>query len=154
MAEQNAPKVPHFYRIFFTWLDPLICVWGAYMDFFDPRLVLSSHIPNPTADIGHAMILRQRGGGMLNFGFISAFLLRHTTDLKAWRIVQVADLFVDIAYFWAVYGALSAQQRLDPGTWRAEDWGSIAITGTATVTRVLFLLGIGLGRSEKSRKRA
>lgn len=114
------------------------------MDFFDPNLVLTSHIPDLTADVGHKMILRQRGGGMLNFGFISAFLLRYTGDVQVWRLVQISDLIVDFAYFWAVYSTLSVQQRLDPVTWRAEDWGSIVITGTATVTRIAFLTRVGL----------
>jgi hypothetical protein len=146
-------QYPLAYRIFFTWLDPVICVWGAYMDFFDPTLVLSSHIPSPKVDMGHAMILRQRGGGMLNFGFISAFLLRHTNDLQAWRIVQIADLVVDIAYFWAVHGALKAQDRLSPSTWRVEDWGSLAITGTAAVFRLAFLAGVGLKSQVKTVKK-
>ncbi|KAF2255459.1 hypothetical protein BU26DRAFT_515174 [Trematosphaeria pertusa] len=149
MPGPQSIQVPLFYRLFFTWIDPIICVWGAYMDFFDPALVLSSHIPNPTPDIGHAMILRQRGGGMLNFGFISAVLLRYTTDMTIWRIVQIADLVVDCAYFWAVHGALSAQARLGWQTWRAEDWGSLAITGAAAVARLCFLLRVGVTREAK-----
>ncbi|KAF2737852.1 hypothetical protein EJ04DRAFT_510039 [Polyplosphaeria fusca] len=148
-------QYPLLYRLFFTWVDPVICVWGAYMDFFDPALVLSSHIPNPKVDIGHIMILRQRGGGMLNFGFISAFLLRYTNDAQIWKMVQIADLVVDFAYFWAVHGALKAQNRLDPTTWRAEDWGAIFITGTATVMRLAFLSGVGLdGSKKKTNKRS
>jgi hypothetical protein len=138
------PQVPLFYRIFFTYLDPLICVWGAYMDFFDPALVLSSHIPNHIPDIGHSMILKQRGGGMLNFGFLSFFLLRYTQDLAIWRLVQIADLIVDFAYFWAVYEALASQGRLGAASWRVEDWAAIGITGAATLTRLAFLAGVGL----------
>ena len=91
---------------------------------------------------------------MLNFGFISAVLLRYSTDMNVWKIVQVADFIVDLAYFWAVYGALDAQHRLSPSTWRAEDWGSFAITGTATLSRVLFLMGVGLGTRSKTTKKA
>ncbi|KAF2683445.1 hypothetical protein K458DRAFT_419044 [Lentithecium fluviatile CBS 122367] len=154
MAKSPSTWCPAFYRIFFTWLDPIICVWGAYMDFFDPTLVLSSHIPDLPHDIGHAMILRQRGGGMLNFGFISAVLLRYTTDTTIWRIVQFACLIVDFTYFWGAFGALSAQGRLAAATWRAEDWGAVAITGTATLVRVLFLMGVGLGSGKKAVKRS
>jgi hypothetical protein len=154
MAPPGSVHIPTFYRFFFTWMDPLICVWGAYMDFFDPNLVLSSHIPNLTADVGHKMILGQRGGGMLNFGFISAFLLRYTHDHEVWRLVQISDLIVDFAYFWAIYNTLSAQQRLDPTTWRAEDWGSFVITGTATVTRIAFLMGVGLKQEAGVGKKA
>lgn len=138
--------IPLPYRLFFQYLDPLICLWGAYMDFFDPRLVLSSHIPTPSLDIGHAMILKQRGGGMLNFGFVSAFLLRYTYDLNVWNIIQVANFIVDVAYFWAVYEVLRAQGRLGVGTWRAEDWGSVMITGTAGVVRLAFLARVGFAR--------
>ncbi|CAO2648990.1 Nn.00g099390.m01.CDS01 [Neocucurbitaria sp. VM-36] len=151
----SASSIPLFYRIFFTWVDPIICVWGAYMDFFDPTLVLSSHIPHPTPDIGHAMILKQRGGGMLNFGFVSAVLLRYTYDLKVWSIVQIADFIVDVAYFWAVYAVLSEQGRLDVSTWRAEDWGSVAITGTAGLVRLGFLAGVGFKKGTRNvRKRS
>jgi hypothetical protein len=125
-------RFPLSYRIFFTYLDPLICLWGAYMDFFDPTLVLSSHIPNLPHDVGHAMILKQRGGGMLNFGFVSAVLLRYTTDLPVWRIVQFANLLVDFTYFWGAGEALQRQGRLDAGKLRVEDWAALAITGTAT----------------------
>ncbi|KAF2832210.1 hypothetical protein CC86DRAFT_451805 [Ophiobolus disseminans] len=142
----TASAIPLFFRLFFTYVDPLICLWGAYMDFFLPRLVLSSHIPLPTPDIGHSMILKQRGGGMLNFGIISAVLLRYTYDVKIWNIVQVANLIVDLAYFWAVYEALSVQGRLDVGTWRKEDWGSVVITGTAGIVRMVFLAGVGFGK--------
>ncbi|KAF2034655.1 hypothetical protein EK21DRAFT_55986 [Setomelanomma holmii] len=149
-SQHSTSQIPLFYRLFFTYLDPLICIWGAYMDFFDPRLVLSSHIPSPTPDIGHAMILKQRGGGMLNFGFISAVLLRYTTDLQVWRIVQISDLIVDVAYFWAVYEVLSVQGRLGVEKWKAEDWGAVGITGTAGVVRLAFLAGVGFGKGTKS----
>ena len=123
------------------------------MDFFDPTLVLSSHIPDPTSDAGHVMVLRQRGGGMLNFGFVSAVLLRYTTDAQIWRIIQFADLIVDIAYFWAVYGTLQGQGRIPPTTWRVEDWGSLTITGTAAMTRLAFLTGVGLNSDVEPMKK-
>jgi hypothetical protein len=149
----SASSIPLLYRISFTYLDPIICLWGAYMDFIDPTLVLSSHIPSPTPDIGHAMILKQRGGGMLNFGFLSAVLLRYTYDIKIWRIVQFAFFLVDLAYYWAVYEVLGEQGRLSVGTWRAEDWGSVAITGMAGVVRLAFLAGVGFDKGKKTLKK-
>lgn len=103
------------------------------------------------------MILKQRGGGMLNFGFISAVLLRYTQDIKVWHIVEIANLIVDFAYFPAVFGALKEQGRVLPETWRAEDWGSLAITGVATLVRLTFLARVGFAdqdqdRDERTRK--
>jgi hypothetical protein len=153
-TQPSSRAIPSFYRIFFTFIDPIICIWGAYMDFFDPRMVLSSHILDDTPDVGHIMILKQRGGGMLNFGFISAVLLRYTTDIKIWHIVEIANLIVDFAYFPAVFGALRAQGRLDPEVWRAEDWGSLIITWTATVVRLAFLARVGFEDDDlKARKK-
>ncbi|KAF9692457.1 hypothetical protein EKO04_009333 [Ascochyta lentis] len=141
--QSSSRAIPSFYRVFFTIIDPIICIWGAYMDFFDPRMVLSSHILADTPDIGHVMILKQRGGAMLSFGFTSAVLLRYTQDIKIWHLVQIALLIVDFAYFPAVFGALNEQMRVLPETWRAEDWGSLAITGTATLVRLAFLARAG-----------
>ena len=141
--KSSARVIPLFYRVFFTWLDPIICLWGAYLDFFAPRTVLSSHILDDTPDIGHIMILKQRGGNMLNFGFISAFLLRYTSDPKIWHIVEIGLLITDFAYFPAVFGALNAQHRVLPETWRAEDWGSLVVTGVATLVRLAFCARVG-----------
>jgi hypothetical protein len=123
------------------------------MDFFDPRMVLSSHILADTPDIGHIMILKQRGGGMLGWGFISAFLLRYTQDIKIWHIVEIAILLVDFAYFPAVFGALNAQMRVLPETWRAEDWGSLVVTGTATLVRLAFLARLGFKDEDTTLKK-
>jgi len=152
MAQHPSSRYPSFYRIFFTWLDPIICAFGAYIDFFDPTLVLSSHIPNLPADVGHTMILRQRGGCMLYFGLLSAVLLRYTRDPVVWQIVQASCLLVDFTYFWGAFGALGEQGRLGVGMWRAEDWGAVGITGVATVTRVAYLLGVGMGSGGKTGK--
>ncbi|KAF2630899.1 hypothetical protein BU25DRAFT_334805 [Macroventuria anomochaeta] len=147
---QSASRtIPSFYRIFFTIIDPIICLWGAYMDFFDPRMVLSSHILADTPDTGHIMILKQRGGGMLNFGFMSAILLRYTQDIKIWHIVEIGLLMTDLAYFPAVYGALKSQGRVLPETWRAEDWGSLVVTGTVTLVRLAFLARIGFADDDE-----
>lgn len=88
---------------------------------------------------------------MLNFGFVSAVLLRYTYDPHIWNIVQIANFIVDVAYFWAVYEVLNVQGRLGVSSWRAEDWGAIAITGTAGVMRLAFLARVGFGKGGKSR---
>ena len=151
--QASSQPIPSFYRVFFTIVDPIICLWGAYMDSFDPRMVLSSHILADTPDIGHIMILKQRGGGMLGWGFISAFLLRYTHDIKVWHIVEIAILLVDFAYFPAVFGALNAQMRVLPETWRVEDWGSLVITGTATLIRLAFLARLGFDDEDAKSKK-
>lgn len=151
MLESNpsARAILSFYRVFFTIIDPIICLWGAYLDFFAPRTVLSSHILADTPDIGHIMILKQRGGNMLNCGFISAFLLRYTQDSKIWHIVEIGLLITDFAYFPAAFGALKEQGRVLPETWRAEDWGSLVVIVVATLVRLAFCARVGLAEEEE-----
>lgn len=91
---------------------------------------------------------------MLNFAIISAFLFRYTYDLKIWSIVQVAFFTVDLALYWAIYEVLSVQGRLRPGTWRAEDRGSIGIKVVAGATRAAFLMGVGFRKSKGKGKRS
>ena len=80
---------------------------------------------------------------MLNFGFISAVLLRYTQDIRIWHIIEIGLLITDFAYFPAVYGALKSQGRVLPETWRAEDWGSLVVTGMVTLVRLAFLARVG-----------
>ena len=149
----TSPKttIPSFYLIFFQWIDPVICIWSASMDFLTPATVLSSHVPNPHVDIGHTMIMQQRGGAMLNFAVISAALLRYTYDAQIWRIVQSAFFIVDLSLYYAAYQVLGAQGRLDPTKWRWEDWGSVVISAVAGAARVAFLMGVGLEKGMKKR---
>jgi hypothetical protein len=39
---------------------------------------------------------------------------------------------------------------LGVSTWRAEDWGALAITGTAGIVRLAFLAGVGFKKGTKS----
>lgn len=83
---------------------------------------------------------------MLNFGIVSAVLLRYTEDVNVWAIVQVACFVVDLAYYWSVWRVLNSQGRLSPALWRAEDWGSVGITAVAGAVRLAFLMGVGFNR--------
>lgn len=83
---------------------------------------------------------------MLNFGIVSAVLLRYTDDVNVWAIVQVACFVVDLAYYWSVWRVLGSQGRLSPLLWRAEDWGSVGITAVAGAVRLAFLMGVGFDK--------
>lgn len=150
--QTSTRAIPSFYCVFFTIIDPIICLWGAYMDFFDPRMVLSSHLLADTPDIGHIMILQQRGGGLLNFGFISAVLLRYTQDIKIWHILEIGLLVTDFAYFPAAFGALREQGRVLPETWRAEDWGTFVVMSIVTLVRLAFLARVGFADEDEGVK--
>ncbi len=149
-----AQPIPAAYRIFFTSLDPLVALGGAYLHFFLPETVLDSYIPATVSphEPQHYMLYQQLGGFLLGSAFLSIVLLRYTGDLGVWRILQASILIVDVTLLFTQWDALARQGRLSLGATRAEDWGCAAITGTVAVVRVLFLTGVWLGRKGGGRR--
>lgn len=143
MPEGSGIAIPTFYRILFTWIDPIVAIWGAYLDFFEPDMVLNSFIPNSARNPDHDLLFQQLGGGMLNIAFVQAILLRYTNDIKIWKIIQAANLIVDIVMMYSLGAALMHQGRLSPADWRGEDWGCLGITGFATIVRIFFVAEVG-----------
>ncbi len=88
----------------------------------------------------------------MNISFITAVLLRYTSDLNVWRAVQASILLVDCSMLYGTWAAFRQQGRLDPAGWRPEDWACLGITGFVTVARILFLAGAGLGARRKGAK--
>lgn len=95
------------------------------------------------------MILTQRAGHLLNCFLLSAILLRYTRDIKIWHIVECGLLITDFAYGVAAWRVLGEQGRLWPEEWRAEDWGSVGITGFVTLVRLAFLARAGFSELEE-----
>ena len=147
--------IPAFYRLYFHWSDPAICLWGAYMDFFTPAFVSNAFLPkeqqpwNPMFNF----TLQQLGGALLMLAVIDILLLRYTEDVGVWKILQAAVLVYDLSLLYSNYDALGMQGRLSLEGLRWEDWGGIFISAQAAVVRTAFLLGVGLGKEEKGGKK-
>jgi hypothetical protein len=56
-----------------------------------------------------SFIFQQAGGGMMGLALLSGGLLRVTDDLKVWRYIQAATLFVDVAFIYSAFDAFSVQ---------------------------------------------
>jgi hypothetical protein len=138
--------IPPFYRIFFTWVDPIIAASGVWLGFAAPDTMVNSLLPGGVHDHQIKFIFQQHGGGMLNIALLSAGLLRASNDLKVWNWVQGSILAVDFVGLYSIWDALRSQSRLNFGALRSEDWGCIAITGFVTVLRILFLVGVGFNK--------
>jgi hypothetical protein len=46
---------------------------------------------------------------MMGLALLSGGLLRVTDDLKVWRYIQAATLFVDVAFIYSAFDAFSVQ---------------------------------------------
>lgn len=168
MAPATTPKLrlPLAYTLWFTWIDPVLSLLGAYGGLSEPNLLLISYIPatipNPTAPTqllpnpnavvnpAHTMIFNQLAGFFILTFTLSAFMLRSTNDLSVWKFYQGAISVVDIIILAATAVEYSHQGRLAPDTWRPEDWFSVLVTAGCAVLRIAFVLGIGLNTKRKT----
>lgn len=143
--------IPRFYRIFFTWVDPLIALSGCYFDFFDRDTAILAFIPDSVRNPDHDAIFYQKGGLMLSILFLQLVLLRYTSDVGVWKIFQTAIVLSDFAMIAGQVNALLGQGRLLPlELWRDEEIASMAIVLVVTVMRCLFVAGVGLRGSSSS----
>ena len=122
------------------------------MDFATPQTVVDSFIPNTPRNPDLDMFFQQTAGYMLGLSFLQAVLLRSTSELKIWNVLQYATLIIDAFHLYSLHWGLSRQGRLDPGQWRGEDWGCVLITVIATVYRLAFVLGIGFRAANRNVK--
>ncbi|KAH7059004.1 hypothetical protein B0J12DRAFT_380748 [Macrophomina phaseolina] len=166
MAAKSKPTttkpspIPLPYRLFFTWIEPLSALFGAYLYLFAPTFLLPSLIPTPLHPLlasgpspVETMLLWQVGSLYIVFFFVEFVFLRYAGSGRpdVWRIVVAAILFgSDWGHIWSfkVLGE-AAGMRADwwwwPGAWeRWEDWGNLGTLWFGVGMRVAFLLGVGL----------
>lgn len=91
--------IPAFYRFYFRWSDPLICLWGAYIDFFNPAFLSNAFLPSSQQPWNPAFnfTLQQLGGALLMLAIIDVVMLRYTEDVGVWKILQGAVLVYDLS---------------------------------------------------------
>ncbi|ETS84820.1 hypothetical protein PFICI_02845 [Pestalotiopsis fici W106-1] len=141
----GSQPIPPFYRLWFTIVDPIVCLGTSFMCFWDPDLGLTSVVPvdiatrNPYQDF----LFHQTGGLYLMLAIHLAVLLRYTSDLGVWKINQAAVLVVDFILLWSQYYSQRQQGRLALDAWRQEDYAAAAITIFVAVLRTCFLLNVG-----------
>lgn len=153
MSQQN---IPNFYRVWFTWVDPLTLLPTVYALLTAPEFMMDSLIPADMSSYNpdHAFFFHQLAALYTFIGIMLAVVLRATSDLRVWRIIIGAVLLVDIALLTSLYMSLEQQGRLELAAWRRQDWGNLLFTGWVTILRSLFLVGVGFGAERKGNKRA
>ncbi|KAI9006184.1 hypothetical protein BC832DRAFT_592272 [Gaertneriomyces semiglobifer] len=148
--------VPMFYSFFFKNLDPLIALYGVYLNFFDPSGAVTSMAPKSVYDPNQVFLFHQSAGLALAVAFISAALPRYTNDVGVWKIFQFGLLLSDFAGLSGVYNAMARQGRLSPETWTDDDKACGGTYVVLTLIRLMFVLGIGLRKAAavSNKKRA
>ncbi|CAH0055710.1 unnamed protein product [Clonostachys solani] len=149
----SATSAPAFYRFFFKNLDPLVAMYGVYLNFFAQEMAVTGPAPNSHYDPDQVFIFFQCGGLALSIAFITAAIHRATEDLKVWRIIQFAILLADLAALVGIYLSLSTQNRLAPSTWTDDDKGLAGSYTALTLIRLAFILKIGFPQESGSEEK-
>ncbi|KAF4629287.1 hypothetical protein G7Y89_g8864 [Cudoniella acicularis] len=150
-------SIPLFYRLFFLYFDPLICLSGIYLSFFDQHTFIQNGVPSAlsgsitsSAEILPlaAYFMRSVGSYSVSIFALQILLLHQFKDapnglnVKIWRTLQFAILLIDLGLMYSVFEA-SPIEFLDVGGWSSGDWTNNGILGVVIVLRTAFLLGIG-----------
>ncbi|KAL5344076.1 hypothetical protein BJX70DRAFT_393499 [Aspergillus crustosus] len=145
------PQIPVFYRAVLLWYDPIGALFGCYMNLFAKDTYLNSYIPPSlaTRDPSHNMIFNQLAAGFFVVATSQAILLRYTSDVNVWKILNGCLLGWDFILLWSLWNGLGVQGRLGPGSWRGEDLMAIMPTVFMTLVRGAIVAGIGLNEEKK-----
>jgi hypothetical protein len=149
------PHIHPFYRLWFTWIDPLTLILTSTTCFLDPAAALELTVPAEVSAFvpTQAVLLHQTGILYLFVGTMFAVLLRASPDPKVWKIVEAATLGVDVALIATVFVSLETQGRLGLERWRGMDFVNLGFTVWVAGIRVAYLAGVGSGRQGRAKKR-
>lgn len=143
--------IPTFYRIFFTWVDPIMCLGGVLTHLLAPELVLKGFTPSILTPIATetAVLIDGMVGWFAGMAFLQASLLRSKpTDAAVWRAVQVAMTCVDAAMVGAFARSLRTTNEWNTQLWTGRDWGNIGGYSALVAVRVAFLMGVGVSKGK------
>ncbi|KUJ24259.1 uncharacterized protein LY89DRAFT_776404 [Mollisia scopiformis] len=146
--------IPLFYRIVFLYIDPLICLSGIYLMFFDHQTFVVNGTPSSLSaslskvDPLAAHLIMNIGLYSICIFSLQVLLLHQFKDapnglnVKLWRILMFSILLIDVGL---IYGGYSVNPKafLDFGAWTTGDWGNNGILAALVVIRSAFILGIG-----------
>ncbi|OMP84346.1 hypothetical protein BK809_0000353 [Diplodia seriata] len=155
----NPPKqIPLIYRAFFTFLEPIFALNGAYIYVASPTKTLQIITPPGLhAQTLHqtpieTMLLWQVASLYVLFALVELGVLRYvgTQRRDIWRLV-LASIIVssDIGHLWALKLVADAAGQpeafYDPRAWtRWQDWGNQGLTWFGFGLRIAFVVGVGL----------
>jgi len=149
--------IPSLYRIFFLYIDPLICLSGIYLSFLDqstyiqmgtPRVLSKTRSPNTPIDPLTQYFMMAVGANLLCTFGIEVILLRQVVDapkglnVRIWKTVMFCILLSDLALVYTSFN-LDHKGLVDVLSWERSDWTNNGILGTAITIRSAFLLGFG-----------
>ncbi|KAF8851584.1 hypothetical protein BDZ45DRAFT_143571 [Acephala macrosclerotiorum] len=149
--------IPLFYKVIFLYIDPLICLSGIYLTFFDRQYFIKNGIPSVlTSKTAQATgtsplaehLIKSIGSYSICIFALQILLLHQFKDapnglnVRLWKILMFSIALIDVGLLYGVYEA-SPDAFWEIGSWSSGDWGNNGILGSLVVLRTAFILGIG-----------
>lgn len=150
---------PVWYQAFFLYLEPVSTVVGAYYAHLQPNTYLAlthaASAPPITGGLlpplGTKIVLSQLANLYFAFALNEALVLRSSYDIRVWKTLLLGLLIADFGHLYSV-APLGLSIYWEPQRWNAIDWGNLGFVYVGALTRISFLLGIGIkshGRKQK-----
>ncbi|KAI5475486.1 hypothetical protein MNV49_001341 [Pseudohyphozyma bogoriensis] len=149
----STSRIPLFYRVLFKYIDPPMPLFGlvAYTSY--PSFILSGFVSSPILPPAPetTLLLYAMAGfyGALMSLQILLLHFAHPNDVRTWKILQGATVFVDVGMVAGFLKALDGQGRWwDLTRWRGDEMNQIVGNAVLGLIRLAFVLGVGLKKSE------
>jgi hypothetical protein len=149
--------IPALYRTIYLYIEPISTFVGAvYAHHFQSTYLQLTHVgsaPIGPVPLGTSVVLTQLANLYLLLCINEALVLRATTDLKVWKTFLFGLLVADLGHLYSVHpvGSWVYWRFWD---WNSIDWGNVPFVYFLAISRVLFMLEIGFGRTEVVKKDA
>ncbi|KIX06179.1 uncharacterized protein Z518_04153 [Rhinocladiella mackenziei CBS 650.93] len=151
-------SIPLPYIAFFLWIEPVATLAGAFYAWLKPHIYLQlTHAASAPGILGLPtatnVVLRQLGNLYVAFAINEAFVLRATNDLNVWRTLLLGLLIADFGHLYSC-SPLGLKSYYDVANWNAMAYGNYLFVYCGALTRICFLLGVGLGGAKKAKSKA
>lgn len=151
------PAISQLYSYFFLYIEPVSTIIGAYFAHFLPSTYLlltnpnSAPSPDASLPITTTVTLSQLANLYLLFALNEGLVLRATNDLRVWRTLLFGLLVADFGHLYSVKD-LGHATYWQFWTWNAMGWGNVGFVYMGAMTRIAFLLGLGIGNPDARMK--
>ena len=143
-----------YYRLFFIYIEPISALVGSYYAAGEPSYYLSllsakgvyKHLH--LLEVPTLISLYQLSNLYMLFAFNEHFVLSSTSSLRTWRALLFCLLIADFGHL-ATMIPLAAEKGwaevfVNFWEWNAMEWGGVGFVYAGALSRILFLLGLGV----------
>lgn len=99
------------------------------------------------------IVYDQLASTYLLFAFIEGVLLRVVDDIKTWRWIVFGLALCDAGHIYAAWREMGTELVLSPWLWSQKDVVTNTLNVLPLLTRMAFLLGVGVRKSVQGKKR-